>query len=488
MAKIYFDEVILFSQRNSKTTTKDVGFVPYNQDAPTVQAFDEEMKKRLPSKARSPVKGSNQFAGLNRRDRNPVNQYQSPTSHTAAFSMSRERNQDHVEANVGSLCFQAHLGDVTDQTTDAIVVISNKELDIGRGQAGAAILRKGGQSIKDECAQTGRQPPGSVVITKAGTLKASFILHIVPFQPMDRTNVKACVVGCLRKAEKEKIASIAFPVIGSGNVGMTAKESAKVMLSAIRDFSDQQPKFLQIIKMVIFQNEMMKDIRSAIEEASGIIPKERPGFFRRLASYMGLTGGSDNALENMNLAVNTSLELVIFAGCQGDVNKAANDINEIMRDKSTKQVIEKDAITKLYPEHLRRIHAIELRYGVKASIERTVGRIVINGQTEDIVPAMGDIYHLLDQVKEEEEERKTAEAMSKLTQWTYKDCDTGSFEPFEPLLNAKIEAAYDKNKPGVEIVDGSFRVDFKGMVMKETQGSGVTEVRRENHSRLHSHV
>ena len=487
MAKIYFDEVILFSQKNSKTTIKDVRFVPYDQDAPTVQAFDEEMKKRLPSKAHSPVKGSNRFAGLHGRDRNPVHQHQSPPSLTAAFSMSRERNPNHAEANIGSLCFQAHPGDITDQTTDAIVVISNEELDLGRGQAGAAILSKGGQSIKDECAQMGRQLPGSVVITKAGTLKARLILHIVPSQPMDRTTIKASVLGCLRKAEKERIASIAFPVIGSGNIGMTARESAKVMLSAIRDFSDQPPKFLKIMKMVIFQKDMMKDIRSAMEEASGVIPKEKPSWFRKIANFMGFSGSSDNTLDEMNLAVNTSLELVIYAGCQEDVNKAVNDINEIMRDKSKTKVIEKDAITKLSPEHSRRIHAIELQYDVQASIERAVGRIVINGQTDDILDAMGDIHKLLDQVKEEEEERKTAKAMSKLIQWTYKD-DTGSFEPFEPLLNAKIEAAYTKNKHGLEIADGYFRIDFKGMVMKEIQGSSVTDVRRENHSKLHSNV
>ncbi|XP_015749699.1 PREDICTED: poly [ADP-ribose] polymerase 14-like [Acropora digitifera] len=286
VAKIYFEEVILFSQRNSKTTIKDIKFVPYDQDAPTVQAFDAEMKKRLASKACSPVQTSDPFAGLQMRDRNPASQRQSPTSHTAAFSMSRERNQDHVEANVGSLCFQAHLGDITDQTTDAIVVISNEELDIGKSQAGAAILRKGGLSIQDACAQIGRQPPGSVVITKAGELRTSFVLHIVPSQPM---NVTASVVKCLQKAEKEKIASIAFPVIGSGNFGMTAKESTKVMLSAIRDFSVQQPKFLQIVKMVIFQKEMMKDIRSAIKEASGIIPQEKPGLFKRFTNYLGIT-------------------------------------------------------------------------------------------------------------------------------------------------------------------------------------------------------
>ena len=469
-----------FSKRNSKTTIKDVKFVPYGQDAPTVQAFDTEMKKRLPSKACSPVKTSDPFASLQMRDRNPASQHQSPTSNTAAFSMSRERNQDHVEVNVGSLCFQAHPGDITDQTTDAIVVISNEELDIGRGHAGAAILRKGGQSIQDECAQTGRQPPGSVVITKAGNLKARHILHIVPFKPM---NVKAFVVECLRKAEKEKIASIAFPVIGSGNIGMTAKESTKVMLSAIRDFSDQQPKVLQIVKMVIFQKEMMKDIRSAMEEVSGIIPQGKPGLFKRFTNYLGITEASSKAPEEMSLADDTSLELIIFAGCQKDLNKAVNEINEIVRYKSTKQVIERHAITKLSPEQSRRIHAIELRYDVKASIERTVGRIVINGQTDDILNAMGDIHKLLDQVKEEEEELKTAEALSKVTQWMFKDCDTDSFEPFDLLVNAKIEAAYIKNKPAVDIADGSCRIDFKAMVIKEIQGFCVTEVQRENHSK-----
>ena len=484
VAKIYFDEVILFCQRNPQTTIKDVRFVPYDQDAPTVQAFDGEMKTRLPSKTHPPVKKSKQFAGLQRRDRKPTYQRKSPTSRAPAFSL-RERDQDHLEAVVGSLCFQAHLGDITDQTTDAIVVISNEELDIGKSQAGAAILGKGGQSIKKECVQAGRQPPGSVVITEAGKLKARCILHIVPSNPM---NVKASVVDCLRKAEKEKIASIAFPVIGSGNIGMTAKESTKVMLSAIRDFSDQQPKFLQIVKMVIFQKEMMKDIRSAIEEASGIIPQEKPGFLKRFTDYLGFTGASSKAPEEMNLADDPSLELVIFAGCQKDLNTAVNDINEIMRDKSTKQVIDRHAITKLSLEHSRRIHAIELRYDVKASVESTVGRIVINGQTDDILDAMGEIHKLLDQVKEEEEELKTAEALSKVTQWMFKNCDTDSFEPFDLLVNAKIEAAYNKNKPAVDIADGSCRVDFKAMVMKEIQGSGVTEVQRENHSKLHSNV
>ena len=147
-------------------------------------------------------------------------------------------------------------------------------------------------------------------------------------------------------------------------------------------------------------------VQAFYEEMKKRLPSRARSPVKRRNQFAGL------ASEEMNLAMNTSLELVIYAGCQKDINKAVNDINEIMRDKSTKQAIKRDAITNLSLEHSRRIHAIELRYDVKASIERTVGRIVINGQADDILNAMGEIHKLLDQVKEEEEELKTAEALS----------------------------------------------------------------------------
>lgn len=47
VAEIYFDEVMSFNQSNPTTSLKEVKFVLYDQDYPTVQAFDEEFKKRM---------------------------------------------------------------------------------------------------------------------------------------------------------------------------------------------------------------------------------------------------------------------------------------------------------------------------------------------------------------------------------------------------------------------------------------------------------
>ncbi|XP_068724841.1 protein mono-ADP-ribosyltransferase PARP14-like [Montipora capricornis] len=468
VAKIYFDEVLSFSQKNPQTSIKEIGFVLYDQDVSTVQAFDTELQKRMQGKAPSPV-------------RRPQSSF---TTKKPAFSTMKERKQDYLETNVGSLCFKAHPGDITKETTDAIVVISNKDLDIGRGGgAGAAILKEGGQSIQDECSQKGPQPPGSVVITKAGNLKASSILHIVPSQPVTGDSIKSWVITCLQEAEKVKMSSISFPAIGTGNLGLSAKQCATVMLSAIQDFSDQLPSSMQIVKMVVFQEEMMKDVRSAIEEASGKVSQEKPSLFWRAFNLLGL-GGSDQTLPQTTLSdLDTALELVIFAGCQEDLQKAFNEINGIIQDNSTRKVIERQAVTMLSSQHYQKIHALELKYDVKATLEKELGRIVVSGMTDDILNVMGEIYSLLDHVKEEEDERKQAEALSKVIQWMYKNVDTDAFEPFEPLVNAKIEAAYDKKKSGVDIGDGQYRVDFKLMNM-EIRDCGVTDVKRVNQSDL----
>ncbi|XP_068692521.1 protein mono-ADP-ribosyltransferase PARP14-like isoform X2 [Montipora foliosa] len=470
VAKIYFDEVLSFSRKNPQTSIKEVRFVLYDQDPPTVQAFDLELQKRMQGNAPSPVKRP-----------------QSSFTTKPAFSTMKERKQDHLETSVGSLCFKAHPGDITKETTEAIVVISNAELDISKGGgAGAAILKKGGLSIQNECSQKGPQPPGSVVITNAGSLKVRSILHIVPSQPVTEDSIKSWVITCLQKAEKAKMSSISFPAIGTGNLGLSAKQSAKVMLSAIQDFSNKRPSSMQIVKMVVFQEEMMKDVRSAIEEASGNVSQEKAGWLWKLFNFLGFVE-SDQTLPQAQTTLgdlDTKLELLIFAGCQEDLQKAVKEINGIIQETSTRKEIEREAVTMLSSQHYRKLHALELKYDVKATVEKEVGRIMVSGQTEDILNAIGEVHTLLDRVKEEEDKRKQAEVLSKVIQWRYQNGDTDAFEPFEPLVNAKIEAAYDKKKSGVEIGDGHCRIDFKLMNM-EIRGYGVTDVQRVNHTTMY---
>ena len=61
------------------------------------------------------------------------------------------------------------------------------------------------------------------------------------------------------------------------------------------------------------------------------------------------------------------------------------------------------------------------------------------------------IYRILREAVSVEQERKTAELMSNLTQWSYIDNDeTGqTIKPYDKDLNYKIEKAYIDKAPNV---------------------------------------
>jgi len=482
VAEIYFDEVVSFNQKNPATSLKEVRFVLYDQDHPTVQAFEAELKKRNEKNFPIPVRKSAHSIGKRRLRATAEH---SKASHTATFSPVRERNPNHFETNVGTLCFKVQPGDVTKETTDAIVIVSNPELDMKRGGAGAAVLKSGGDSIQKECSRQGHQRPGSVVVTSAGNLRARFIFHIVPTDPLDARSIKVSVMKCLQEAEKKSISSISFPAIGTGNLGISAKSCADAMLSAIRDFSDKQSPSLQLIKMIVFQTDMIKEVRLAIKEASGETTTEKPGIIQRVVSKVGGFlgfGDSDKDALAEKIPVNDynkDIDLVIFAGSRQDLRGAMNEINEAMKEKSTKQVIENEAIRFLSKEDFRKISTLEQRYDVSVSVEKIVERIVVCGQSEDILNVVGEIHKMLHQLREEEHERKRAEALSKDIQWMYSDGT--NFVPYESDVNAKIELAYHDNKNTVTITSeerDDYKVDFATMRVQDAYGTINTEVKR----------
>ncbi|MBI5559881.1 MAG: O-acetyl-ADP-ribose deacetylase [Deltaproteobacteria bacterium] len=163
-------------------------------------------------------------------------------------------------------------GDITDESTDAIVNAANSRLAGGGGVDGA-IHRAGGPRIMEECGRLGGCPTGSAVITKGGGLKARYVIHAVgPVYRDGLSGEKALLMGAYRKslelALEKGLKSIAFPSISTGAYGYPVKDAAGVALRTVMDFLKKQ-KGIELVRFVLFSDRDFEVYRQTLENMAG---------------------------------------------------------------------------------------------------------------------------------------------------------------------------------------------------------------------------
>jgi O-acetyl-ADP-ribose deacetylase (regulator of RNase III) len=146
-------------------------------------------------------------------------------------------------------------GDITEETTDAIVNAANSRLAGGGGVDGA-IHRAGGPAIMQECKRIGGCPTGKAVITTAGNLKTKYVIHTVGPRYSDGTDKEALLLKnayleSLRLASKKNLKSIAFPAISTGAYGYPLHEAAKIALETIIEYLKEHQD-IQLVRLVLY--------------------------------------------------------------------------------------------------------------------------------------------------------------------------------------------------------------------------------------------
>jgi len=160
-----------------------------------------------------------------------------------------------MEVKINNSTLALAEGDITNESTDAIVNAANSRLAGGAGVDGA-IHRAGGPSIMEECRKIGGCPTGQAVITTGGNLRAKYVIHTVGpvYQGGNRGEaalLKSAHLESLKQATEKKLKSIAFPAISTGVYGYPVDEAARIALKTAIDYLKEHGD-IELVRFVLF--------------------------------------------------------------------------------------------------------------------------------------------------------------------------------------------------------------------------------------------
>lgn len=146
-------------------------------------------------------------------------------------------------------------GDITTIEVDAVVNAANSSL-LGGGGVDGAIHRAAGNALLDACIavrdRQGGCPTGQAVITTAGNLPATYVIHTVG--PVWRGGdggedelLASCYRNSLSLAVANGVQTIAFPNISTGIYRFPKDRAARIAVQATSGFED-----LATLRQVLF--------------------------------------------------------------------------------------------------------------------------------------------------------------------------------------------------------------------------------------------
>ena len=218
------DETVNFCRVNPSSNLRDIRFVVFNQDQALTAAFKQEMEKLQPKQI----------------------------GHSASGILFK-RKQTVETSGVNIEVLQ---GDLCRETTDAIVNITSKDLNMDNaGKLSQTVKQLAGPQVETELKQFGQQSGGTALITSSGNLPTQKIIHLIP-DTNNKDHLQQCVERCLRLAETHSLGSISIPAVGTGAFRVSAVDSANLIFKALKNFSGSF-RSVRKVRIVIFESPML---------------------------------------------------------------------------------------------------------------------------------------------------------------------------------------------------------------------------------------
>uniref|UniRef100_UPI00358F9EA9 protein mono-ADP-ribosyltransferase PARP14-like isoform X2 n=1 Tax=Myxine glutinosa TaxID=7769 RepID=UPI00358F9EA9 len=280
----------------------------------------------------------------------------------------RKLNRFLTGASSGSGLSGMHVeiiqGDITKETTDAIVNSTSPTFDLQQGVSGA-ILQAAGASVQLECQKHGQQ---SSLVTSSGNLTCNYIIHVLgQAQPAE---ISACVQEALQQCERLNIASVSLPAIGTGAGSQQAAMAADAMLEGIMQHT---PNNLNHIRIVVFQPQMVAEFQDALQKAM-----QTTGANAKVKTKPMKTAGL--AFPAIKLK---PLRLIIIGSEQRDIDRCVKEVQDFFTSSVKSEKVKMNGSLK--EKDVKMLLAIQEDHQIK--ISQSSNYLVLEGTELDVKDA-----------------------------------------------------------------------------------------------------
>ncbi|XP_053407776.1 protein mono-ADP-ribosyltransferase PARP14-like isoform X2 [Mercenaria mercenaria] len=408
-------------------------------------------------------------------------------------------------ASIGNIDVSVVKGEIARQKVDVIVNTTAKNLDLKNGAVSGSLLKTGGIKLQQEV--SGKYPNGikigELAITSGQKLKCDVVIHS-SMTNWDGSKDTLCkqalqklVKDCMKEAEKQNKTSIAFPAIGTGNLGFPRDIVASEMLTAVSKFAKRNPvSSVRDVRFIVYQKDFqtIQAFEAEIERwASG----KRGGIQRRkFNAYEDLQQGrrkgwwsgkeadddqSSRPKGKKKPKTQTdphTVTFIILAVSEDTINQAIKKLESCLEKDVHFKRFDDSIIMKMDDNQVMEIKAIARQFHLEMQLESAKGHIQISGIASNVMSASDKIHRIMRDAVSLEQAKHCAALMSNLVQWSYIETgETGqSLIPYDKDLNYKIETAYISKAPNVKFSSNKTKyvVDFNKM--EEYPADDMTDV------------
>ncbi|RVE68775.1 hypothetical protein OJAV_G00095060 [Oryzias javanicus] len=406
-------------------------------------------------------------------------------SESSSFSKVSSPSLGVYHMQLGRLTLEVSSGDITKESCDVIVNASNPTFNLNTGVS-KAILSSAGSMVQRECAKIVSSPSyqgRAMIMTGAGQLPSKHIIHIASQNNADY--IRSVVYEVLKLSEKNRFTSVAFPALGTGQGGADPSAVADAMVDAVVDFVRKKtPQFVQSVKILIFQTEMMSDFHSSMRKRQGEEVQEK-GLFGKIKDTVSSWFRSEPERPADGPLQREEFEPAVFQLCaenQQTVNEGKKRITQLIVAEQAKRTISDPYIRQLSQTHMEELNNLQKRLTMRIHLERgreeEETKIILEGLTRDVSEAEAEIRDIIRKVERNETLKNKAILVKGLVEWQYQN-PGGSLVPFDIYMNLKLEEALEKKQQvKIQINNRDFNADPE--LRKASDGRNFIELLRKD--------